>query len=167
MALCLATSLVERGGFDAADQMRRYVRWWKEGYLSSTGRCFDIGNTVSSALSRFDPDGDPYAGSTDPKIAGNDSLMRLAPVPMYFSGDAEEAIRMAADSSRTTHGAQEAVDACRYYAALLVGALRGVDKETLLSPTFGPRERPRRRRRPRWDCQAESGSCSGWWPGRA
>ena len=140
MALCLATSLVEQGGFDAADQMRRYVRWWKEGYLSSTGRCFDIGNTVSSALSRFDPDGDPYAGSTDPKIAGHDSLMRLAPVPMYFSGDAEEAIRMAADSSRTTHGAQEAVDACRYYAALLVGALRGVDKETLLSPTYCPVE---------------------------
>ena len=28
MALCLAESLVERRGFDAADQMRRYVRWW-------------------------------------------------------------------------------------------------------------------------------------------
>ena len=140
MALCLATSLVERGGFNARDQMERYVRWWQEGYLSSTGRCFDIGNTVSSALSRFDPDGDPYTGSTDPKTAGNGSLMRLAPVPMYFSGDAEDAIRMAADSSRTTHGAQEAVDACRYYAALLVGALQGVDKDTLLSPAYCPAE---------------------------
>jgi ADP-ribosyl-[dinitrogen reductase] hydrolase len=27
MALYLAESLVECGGFDAADQMRRYVRW--------------------------------------------------------------------------------------------------------------------------------------------
>ena len=39
MALCLATSLLECGGFDAADQMQRYVRWWREGYLSSTGSC--------------------------------------------------------------------------------------------------------------------------------
>ena len=37
MALCLATSLIECGGFDAMDQMRRYVRWRDEGYLSSTG----------------------------------------------------------------------------------------------------------------------------------
>ena len=53
MALCLATSLIECGGFDAMDQMRRYVRWRDEGYLSSTGYCFDIGNTVSGALDRF------------------------------------------------------------------------------------------------------------------
>ena len=37
MALCLAESLIERQGFDPADQMSRYVRWWREGYLSSTG----------------------------------------------------------------------------------------------------------------------------------
>ena len=140
MALCLATSLIERGGFDAADQMQRYMRWWQKGYLSSTGQFFDIGITVSDALSRFERSGDPYAGSTDPYSAGNGSLMRLAPVPMYFASDVAEAIRMAADSSRTTHGAQEAVDACRYFAGLLVGALRGADKETLLSPSYCPVE---------------------------
>ena len=43
MALCLATSLVESGAFDARDQMNRYCRWRDEGYLSSNGRCFDIG----------------------------------------------------------------------------------------------------------------------------
>ena len=140
MALCLATSLVESGGFDAADQMQRYVRWRRDGYLSATGSCFDIGNTVSAALSRFIEDGDAYAGSTAPNSAGNGSLMRLAPVPMYFSGDAAEAIAMAADSSRTTHQAQEAVDACRYFAGLLIGALQGVDKETLLSGGYCPVE---------------------------
>ena len=46
MALCLASSLTERGGFDARDQMERYARWWREGYWSSTGRCFDIGSTT-------------------------------------------------------------------------------------------------------------------------
>ncbi len=140
MALCLAESLLECGGFDAADQMQRYVRWWREGYMSSTGSCFDIGNTVSAALARFLEDGDPYAGSTDPYSAGNGSLMRLAPVPMYYATDATEAIAMAAESSRTTHQAKEAVDACRYFAGLLVGALRGVDKDTLMSPGYCPVE---------------------------
>ncbi len=138
MALCLAESLLECGGFDAADQMQRYVRWWREGYMSSTGSCFDIGNTVSAALARFVEDGNPYAGSTDPYSAGNGSLMRLAPVPMYYASDAAEAIAMAAESSRTTHQAQEAVDACRYFAGLLVGALHGVDKATLLSLAYCP-----------------------------
>ena len=146
MALCLATSLLESGGFDATDQMQRYVRWWREGYLSSTGRCFDIGTTVRGALSRFERDGDPYAGSTDPNAAGNGSLMRLAPVAMYFAADNAEAIEMAADSSRTTHGAHEAVDACRYFATLLVGALTGDDKETLLSGSYWP---------PAWDLEPE------------
>ena len=140
MALCLAASLVETGGFNPADQMQRYVRWRREGYLSSTGECFDIGNTVSSALSRFNRTGEPYAGSFDPWSAGNGSLMRIAPVPMYFAGDAAEAIDRSADSSRTTHGAEEAIDACRYFAGLLVGALNGVDKETLLSPEYCPVE---------------------------
>src|SRR6266571_2081460 len=42
MALCLAASLVERKSFDARDQIERYCRWRKEGYMSSNGRCFDI-----------------------------------------------------------------------------------------------------------------------------
>jgi ADP-ribosyl-[dinitrogen reductase] hydrolase len=44
MALCLAESLIECKGFDPVDQMRRYLRWYREGHLSSNGRCFDIGN---------------------------------------------------------------------------------------------------------------------------
>ena len=53
MALCLATSLVEKEGSDPQGQMTRYCRWADEGYLSSNGRCFDIGNTVSSALWQY------------------------------------------------------------------------------------------------------------------
>ena len=138
MALCLATSLLECGGFDPTDQMTRYVRWWREGYLSSTGACFDIGMTVSSALSRFIQNGDPFAGSTDPMSAGNGSLMRLAPVPMYYAANAVQAIDMAADSSRITHQARESVDACRYFAGLLHGALRGLGKQVLLSSGYCP-----------------------------
>ena len=89
---------------------------------------------------RFERAGEPYSGPTDPMSAGNGSLMRLGPVPMFFAGDAREAIDRSADSSRTTHGAVEAVDACRYFAGLLVGTLRGAGKETLLSEHYSPIE---------------------------
>jgi ADP-ribosylglycohydrolase len=138
LALCLAESLIECRGFDPADQMQRYVRWYRHGHLSSVGRCFDIGGTTRAALHRFEKYGAPYAGSTSTGSAGNGSIMRLAPVPLFFKDRPEEAIARAADSSRTTHGAREAVDACRYLAALLVGAVRGATKDELLAPRYTP-----------------------------
>ncbi|MBI5568201.1 MAG: ADP-ribosylglycohydrolase family protein [Chloroflexi bacterium] len=87
MALCVAESLIERPAFDPIDQLERYVRWWREGYLSSNGVCFDTGSTVRSALTRFKQTHDPYCDSTDPNTAGNGSLMRLAPVPMRYAKD--------------------------------------------------------------------------------
>ena len=138
MALCLAESLVERGGFDSVDQLERYVSWWREGKWSCKGYCFDIGGTTQSALARFVKERAPYCGSTDPWSSGNGSLMRLVPVPLFFERDPERAIALAADSSRTTHGSVDAVDACRYFAGLIIGALRGASKEELISNHYSP-----------------------------
>ena len=142
IALRLAMSLLESGGFDPQDQMRRYLRWFRQGYLSSTGECFDIGGTTRKALVRFERTGEPYCGPTDPYSAGNGSLMRLAPVPMYFAGDAREAIDRSADSCRTTHGAVEAVDACRYFAGLLVARCEASTRRPCC-PTTTTRSRAR------------------------
>ena len=141
MALCLATSLVECGGFDPEDQMKRYLSWLDDGYLTPRGeKPPDIGRTTFDALRRFEDTGDPWAGSTDPKTAGNGSLMRLAPVPMFFAGRPREAVEHAGANSKTTHGAAEAVDACRYYAGLVAAALNGVPKDTLLQSGYSPAE---------------------------
>ncbi|MGC9520614.1 MAG: ADP-ribosylglycohydrolase family protein [Anaerolineae bacterium] len=129
MALCLATSLVECGEFDARDQIERYRRWAETGYLSSTGNCFDIGGTVSTALRTYRRTGEPFAGSTDPYSAGNGCIMRLAPVPMFYFPDIEATARYAAESSRTTHGAEECLDASRLFARILVRALAGRPKD--------------------------------------
>jgi hypothetical protein len=136
MALCLGESLVQCHGFDPKDQMDRYVRWWRDGHLSCTGRCFDIGITVSAALSKYTETGYPFSGSVDPRTAGNGSLMRLAPVPLAYRENSERAIHYAGESSRTTHGVPAAVDACKFYTALILGALRGASKEYLLSHDF-------------------------------
>ncbi len=132
MALCLATSLLERRGFDADDQMQRYCRWQDEGYLSSNGRCFDIGNTVSGALRSYKAHDNPYAGSTEAWSAGNGSLMRLAPVPLFYYPESEQTVAFAGESSRTTHGADECIDACRLFSRFMLRALAGEDKEQVL-----------------------------------
>ncbi len=134
-ALCLATSLVHAGGFDAFDQMNRYCNWYEQGYLSSTGRCFDIGNTVRQALDRYKETGQPFAGSTDPWSAGNGSLMRLAPVPMFYFPDRDRVLHFSGESSRTTHGAAECIDACRVLGDMLRRALAGVSKQETLFGT--------------------------------
>lgn len=138
MALCLAESLIECHRFDPADQLTRYLKWATDGYLSSTGTCFDIGRTVEQALKRFKTTGEPYCGSTDFYSAGNGSLMRLAPVPLFYAHDPAEAIEKSGESSRTTHGAQACIDACRYYGGLIVAAVNGVTKEELLSERYCP-----------------------------
>jgi ADP-ribosylglycohydrolase len=142
MALCLAESLIEKRGFDAKDQMDRYCLWYERGHLSSTGRCFDIGNTVRDALETYRRTGKPFSGSESPDTAGNGSLMRLAPIPLFFASNPKQAIHYASESSRTTHATKAAVDACRYFAGLLVGALQGRPKEELLRPNFYPGDEP-------------------------
>jgi len=132
MALCLAESFIEKKCFDPLDQMERYLKWYRTGYLSSTGVCFDIGGTTASALRRFEKTRDPFSGPTDSNSAGNGSLMRLAPVPLFFFPDRNAMIFYAGESSRTTHGAQECIDACRFFASILFNALSGKDKERVL-----------------------------------
>jgi ADP-ribosylglycohydrolase len=138
MALCLADSLIACKGFDPLDQMKRYLRWYREGYLSCRDRAFGIGNTVRGALERFAVTGEAFSGPSSPDSAGDGSLMRLAPVPMYFAATPATAIEESGRSSMTTHQAPEAVDACKYFAGLIVGALKGEKKDVLVSDRYSP-----------------------------
>ncbi len=132
MALCLAESLIERKCFDAEDQINRYVMWWRNGHLSSRGTCFDIGGATSNALRKFLSTGEAFAGSASPASAGNGSIMRLAPVPAFFSPDAGSVIHFSGESSKTTHCAAECIHACRLFGFMLSKALSGEPKEEVL-----------------------------------
>ena len=134
MALALADSLLAAESLDCRDLMDRFVAWWRNGEYSCTGDCFDIGITTRNALERYRQTGDPLAGSTDPKTAGNGSLMRLAPVALRFWNDRDRLDHAAAQQSRTTHAADEAVDGCRAFAALLADAISGRPRREVLAP---------------------------------
>jgi ADP-ribosyl-[dinitrogen reductase] hydrolase len=163
MALCLASSLIEKKTFNPYDQMVRYKWWFKYGYMSSTGRCFDIGNATRDSLdefsrrqeilkrrfhSRSEHDVDNLSWDlvqsvkefsvdcSSSGVAGNGALMRLTPVPLFFYRFPAVAVEYAGRSARLTHGDKKAVDACRYYAALIVAAINGDRKNELLKSNF-------------------------------
>ncbi|CAF3731500.1 unnamed protein product, partial [Adineta steineri] len=160
MALCLANSLVARKDFIPYDQLVRYKWWFRHGYMSSTGTCFDIGAATKRSLIEFEHRQQAFMKKTNiPKdkidfvlspdllkkfnvdcsesdAAGNGALMRLAPVPLFFYRYPEYAVEFSGVSGRTTHGDQIAYDACRYYGALIVAALQGSSFEDLLDKNF-------------------------------
>lgn len=132
LALCLAASLIECRGFDANDQMQRYLQWWEGGYMSSIGKCFDIGITCSAALRQFKTTGEPYSGIGDEYSAGNGSLMRLAPIPIAYRNNTDDLVKFAELSSKTTHGDKRCIDCCRLFATQIQCALLGGSKEEIL-----------------------------------
>ena len=160
MALCLANSLIYWRDFFPYDQMVRYKWWYRHGYMSSTGHCFDIGAATRQSIQEFEQrqrkfaekhglllkDMDFYQNGdhmdefdvncSKDGVAGNGALMRLAPAPLFFYLNPSSAIEYSGESGRITHGDKRAVDACRYYGALIVAALQGEKRDALLSNTF-------------------------------
>lgn len=125
MALCIADSLIECNGFDAADQMARYKRWIDTGYRSCKPHPIGIGKTVLQSLMRYQRTGEPFSGNSDPRSAGNGALMRLAPIPLFYADDIHQTRKYAVESTRTTHAAEECLSASELFAELLHHALHG------------------------------------------
>jgi ADP-ribosyl-[dinitrogen reductase] hydrolase len=96
--------------------------------MSSNGKCFDVGITVSNALKKYLNTKEAFSGSVDENSAGNGSIMRLSPIPIFFHNNYEDCIKYAGESSRTTHGCDECVDSSKLFASILCNAFRSSDK---------------------------------------
>ncbi|CAF3611994.1 unnamed protein product [Rotaria sp. Silwood1] len=160
MALCLINSLIARHGFVPYDQLVRYKWWYRHGYMSSTGRCFDIGSATTQSIREFERRQMIFANEknipleyldylsdhqllnefnvycSQEGVAGNGALMRLAPVPLFFHRNPKIAVKYSGISGQITHGDQKAYDSCRYFGALIVAVLQGETKNSLLSNRF-------------------------------
>jgi ADP-ribosylglycohydrolase len=128
MLLCVTESLTIKHGFDAHDQMERFVRWWRYGYMTCSGRTYDVGNTTRLALFAYMQTGDPYSGVQSSHSAGNGALSRVAPIGLYYVMQPDAIDQMAMYSSMLTHATQHSIDACRYVAWLVSQFASGVSK---------------------------------------
>lgn len=130
MGLCMADSLLVRNGYDGRDIRIRFWNWWERGYNNTfrldaeRHESVGLGGNVSLSLlimTRKTTLGPRYEGLGED--AGNGSVMRLAPVPIYFHADVDLAIRVSAESSYTTHPGPSAADACAFLGFLIVRAI--------------------------------------------
>ncbi len=138
MALCLAESQIEQQGFDPADQLERYLRWSREGHLSSNGRCFDIGNTVARALDHFSKTRDPYADPLIPCLLAMAQLCAWLPCPFSSPTILRRRLKCLARALEQHTGQGLAWMPAVIFGGLIVGAVGGASKEALLSPYYCP-----------------------------
>jgi ADP-ribosyl-[dinitrogen reductase] hydrolase len=135
MALCLANSLIECKEFDAYNQMEKYSQWYKNGYMSTRKYCFDIGNATRKSIDDFIINNIAYSKVTRDYESGNGSIMRLAPIPMYYD-DYEEMIKYAYLSSRVTHKSDESANSCVILTTIIYNCYKFNDKDLILSNYF-------------------------------
>jgi ADP-ribosylglycohydrolase len=138
LALCLADSLLELGISDARDQMERYLRWQRDGYLSANGQPGRTTPDVARALATYQWRGLPMAGSHDPRDRTTASLPRVVSAVAFAVHDSAAAVALASECSRTTHQSPVVLDACRYFAALLLGAFGGAEPKSVLGDLYEP-----------------------------
>ncbi|KAI4199476.1 MAG: hypothetical protein LQ350_004617 [Teloschistes chrysophthalmus] len=148
MTFCLAQSLVDKKGqFDLGDQVWNYLKWASDGYMSSIGRCFDIGNATRTALGiwnvKFARFGKParvraWQESIDYELkkkvhCGNGSLMRVSPIGLVYHKDPQKAMDYAAASSQVTHPYPTNAEACKIYTKLIASTFSNLGKVDLAS----------------------------------
>lgn len=134
LALCIAHSVVECGGFDPSDVARRFVGWYES-------NPFDIGMMTADTLAKLQK-GDSWdvAGQQvwesrpEGQNAGNGSVMRCAPYAIAFADQPERLGKISRQSSAITH----ADPRCTYGCAILNRTLAGLltDEQNPLETTL-------------------------------
>ncbi len=119
MSLATLDSIRELGVVDTEDIMTAFVDWYEDGEYTPFGEAFDIGNTCSSAIEKYENTGDlKTCGGTSEYSNGNGSLMRIMPVCLYAAMKGltdEEAISLVHEVSGLTHNHLRSKIACGLY----------------------------------------------------
>ena len=119
MALAALDSIRELSEVDLEDIMQSFVDWYEDGEYTPFGEAFDIGNTCSTAIEKFEKEQDPMTcGGTSERSNGNGSLMRIMPACLYAYDrklSAEEAVKIVHEVGGLTHNHLRAKIACGLY----------------------------------------------------
>jgi len=107
----------------------RFWNWWNRGYNNafrldeSRSSSVGLGGNIGKSLAAIHTAKPPSRFQADSEDSGNGSIMRLAPVPIFFHKDIDLALRVSAESSLTTHPGSSAADACAFLGFVIVRAL--------------------------------------------
>jgi ADP-ribosylglycohydrolase len=141
--LCMANSIVEQNGFTYDDFLVKYHQFVTNGYLlPCNNKHLDIGyfmKTTGIKIGQFLK----YRQKLPLIINPNDHhqvdcepIFRVAPIVLKYYYQPTLCMTYIEVATALTHISRTCVDACKFYASLMIGALMGVKKETLLSENF-------------------------------
>eukprot|EP00437_Effrenium_voratum_P031519 CAMPEP_0181403602 /NCGR_PEP_ID=MMETSP1110-20121109/3798_1 /TAXON_ID=174948 /ORGANISM="Symbiodinium sp., Strain CCMP421" /LENGTH=476 /DNA_ID=CAMNT_0023525903 /DNA_START=25 /DNA_END=1451 /DNA_ORIENTATION=+ len=144
MGLCMADSLLMRREFDGSDMRIRFWCWWNRGYNNAFRKdptrsgSVGLGGNIAKSLTEISyllPEETPspaYKAATED--AGNGSLMRFAPIAIFYhAAPMEEVLDFARQSSYTTHPGIIAAEACSLLAFLIIRALKRQGEENQMT----------------------------------
>ena len=122
LALMLARSLVDRGGYDDDAVARAYGFWYGSGP-------FDKGMAISQALGAIRSGGsaaEQARKAANPNTQANGSLMRISPLGIFgHSLDWDVLADLARRDSSLTHPHPACMEACAVYAVAVARAIGG------------------------------------------
>lgn len=129
MALAALDSIRELGEVDLEDIMTRFVDWYEDGEYTPFGQSFDMGNTCSLAIEKFEREHDPLTcGGMSERSNGNGSLMRIMPACLYaYDRDLSDvdAVKAVNGIGGLTHNHLRAKIACGLYYFCVKAVLNG------------------------------------------
>lgn len=123
MAIMLARSIVQHGGYQSAAALDAYVHWYRS-------RPFDMGGTTAAALRAASqaPAGERLlhvAEAARGDSQANGSLMRISPIGILGAGRPGEAVAWARADSGLTHPHPVCREACAAFVAALAAGIGG------------------------------------------
>ncbi len=142
LALLLARSIVEQGGYNDAHVLDAYADWVND------PQTFDIGGTTARALRSVRPSMsraerlDAVSRNAKHDSEANGSLMRCSPIGILAAGDPSRAADIARRDSRLTHPNPVCVDACASYCAAISVAITSGDAEAAYRTALAAAEVP-------------------------
>jgi ADP-ribosyl-[dinitrogen reductase] hydrolase len=127
LALRIARSLEDNGGFRPEDIANRFVEWYESGP-------FDIGTTTRDSIQSLQggvswkrAGEQVWDHSPEGSNAGNGSVMRCAPYAIAFTDRSQQLRRISQDSSRITHADPRCTHGCAVLNLTIANCLRGED----------------------------------------
>ena len=132
MSLCIADTILCNDDYIGSDARVRWLNWSEKGmnnafrFDPSRTESIGLGNNISKSLyavKNIDNIEDvSHIFHSDSEDAGNGSMMRLAPIPIYY-GDTHMAMKIAVLQSYATHPGDDAADACMFMSFFMSRAL--------------------------------------------
>lgn len=145
MCLCLAQSLIDCNWFDIEDQLNKYLDWFSTWYMSSTWRAFWIWQQTGRNLFEYKKYKEWKIKNKPREIDlswknkdANWSIMRIAPIALYYLNNINQWIFFAWESVKTTHNTDICIDTAKYFVWLIIGALLWETKDKLLKFWYSP-----------------------------